>query len=1229
MDTSSRSYKKALRHHLKSQQNKAHEDKPPLSPFRASEKKYKSRFPPPDLSQVLDLGAAREENITGEWRGNPNVPGLKMKEVGLKGGGKAYTFESIPGRPGLVLLPFFVAPTAQRSLVTRCLREHARSPNESNLDAHYQVPRSGLWNAWEWVVGQREKLADPSFDIEVETKWKDDLPLDAYHPPDTTRTLVENEPGSLVDSQAKLAPMPSSTLPPSTVSQLVPKLRWSNIGLNYHWGTKSYDFERDRVPFPDDIRGVCVDAVQRVDWAGVWEGVADGMEWKDGMDWDIWERTYEPDAGIINFYQPRDTLMGHVDRSEISSTTPLVSISLGNAAIFLIGGLSRDIEPIPILLRSGDVVIMSGPGCRRAYHGVPRILENSTPAYLTELEDQDRGDQLISEYIKNARINCNVRQISMNGFARRLGLGGKDKDKEPLSPIVPTQPEPGPQQPVPPQQQPLPPQQQQQQSPIVPPINPAVIDGKALTNGIRSPTTPTGVDDSTIRQRPPRSSSKSSAVVSPPPRPVVNTKAKAKTKSTQQSKDDLLMSLLASEAVMDSRTSEILSAEQVEELKKEDALLQSRFASSTKKLALETKMRDAARSLTTLNATNKSASKQTQEQLEEAIQRLEAAQADHMQIQTRHAEVQRKLLEHRAGVLSAALRKTDESLSVPPSSTMSPTDSSRTSLSKFDGAHFFAGHAESTGGPPMPMRAGPSPQDILRMKQAEETAKAATKRATELSRDLGLLKLEKAEAETRAALDIQQAEEQVAELRSQIGKLTSKSQAWEKEREELLEDVAQRDKEIEELQDKLNAAERQGGKAGGASATEVEAELEGARKAIRGIVRTHRINMQQFASAEGESGVFSVANMVAAIGSHIEFLDETRKGLEKAKREAESESQDAKQAKEKMLAQLDESRQDTQESLRQIATLERQMMEQTDRIVELSRSESSGMANIQTTSAELNQIMSVLIALWAILPSAEGRAAKLSNTQQNRDPLAPHVLGSPRTLRPANAPPLISDADIKSLRQLYDPNGPFLSPPPPGKFSIDAFNAKVRALVADDRAIIERLIKFATTHELLKTNAEKAQKLAQESTISLKTYQDQVQTLEERNNTMASRQTALIEELEQIQAGYEELLEIKAQLEIDAARQAEVCANLTEANNTLSASALSLANESSTSVVAARAKLETEAAALKKKSDELEAELDRVRGAEQSQRIALLDELNAMQTENTNLRNQIRALQSK
>lgn len=48
--------------------------------------------------------------------------------------------------------------------------------------------------------------------------------------------------------------------------------------------------------------------------------------------------------------------------------------SLGNAAIFLIGGLTRDTEPMPILLRTGDVVIMSGPACRRAYHGLSHFI---------------------------------------------------------------------------------------------------------------------------------------------------------------------------------------------------------------------------------------------------------------------------------------------------------------------------------------------------------------------------------------------------------------------------------------------------------------------------------------------------------------------------------------------------------------------------------------------------------------------------------------------------------------------------------------------------------------------------------------------------------------------------------------------------------------------------------------------------------------------------------------
>lgn len=110
--------------------------------------------------------------------------------------------------------------------------------------------------------------------------------------------------------------------------------------------------------------------------------------------------------------------MAHVDRSEVCSTSPLVSISLGNAAIFLIGGRTRDVDPVPLLLRSGDVVIMSGPVCRRAYHGVPRILEGSLPLHLkSENIDDPNGEWTpYDQYMRTTRININVRQVFPKGF---------------------------------------------------------------------------------------------------------------------------------------------------------------------------------------------------------------------------------------------------------------------------------------------------------------------------------------------------------------------------------------------------------------------------------------------------------------------------------------------------------------------------------------------------------------------------------------------------------------------------------------------------------------------------------------------------------------------------------------------------------------------------------------------------------------------------------------------
>jgi alkylated DNA repair protein alkB family protein 1 len=62
-------------------------------------------------------------------------------------------------------------------------------------------------------------------------------------------------------------------------------------------------------------------------------------------------------------------LGGHVDDMEADWSKPIVSISLGCKAVFLLGGASREESPTAMFVRSGDVVLMAGPA-RRCFHGI-------------------------------------------------------------------------------------------------------------------------------------------------------------------------------------------------------------------------------------------------------------------------------------------------------------------------------------------------------------------------------------------------------------------------------------------------------------------------------------------------------------------------------------------------------------------------------------------------------------------------------------------------------------------------------------------------------------------------------------------------------------------------------------------------------------------------------------------------------------------------------------------
>lgn len=116
------------------------------------------------------------------------------------------------------------------------------------------------------------------------------------------------------------------------------------------------------------------------------------------------------------------------------------------------------------------------------------------------------------------------------------------------------------------------------------------------------------------------------------------------------------------------------------------------------------------------------------------------------------------------------------------------------------------------------------------------------------------------------------------------------------------------------------------------------------------------------------------------------------------------------------------------------------------------------------------------------------------------------------------------------------------------------------------------------------------------------------------------------DELSWLQETVERVQAEKLEIETQAAEQAETCAQLTEANNTLSAKALIMADEAASTTDSVRRQLETQLTECNTSLKRVNEELDSARQSAQTQQMALLEEINNLQTENTNLRNQVRAM---
>ena len=147
------------------------------------------------------------------------------------------------------------------------------------------------------------------------------------------------------------------------------KMHVRMLCLGRHWNARTYRYEPTRTdydglpapPLPPPLRAL-----------------AREIAGEAGM-------TIEPDLCILNCYGADGRMGLHQDKDEgpesIAAGIPVVSVSIGDTARFLFGGLKRRDPVETIALESGDAFVFGGPA-RLRYHGVSRITPDTAPAEL-------------------------------------------------------------------------------------------------------------------------------------------------------------------------------------------------------------------------------------------------------------------------------------------------------------------------------------------------------------------------------------------------------------------------------------------------------------------------------------------------------------------------------------------------------------------------------------------------------------------------------------------------------------------------------------------------------------------------------------------------------------------------------------------------------------------------------------------------------------------------------
>jgi alkylated DNA repair protein alkB family protein 1 len=309
----------------------------------------------------------------------------------------------IRGFPGFFLAPQAIDEQLQMEMAYKAVSEWCEAPHRTNMDLQpVQLT--------ECVNGKDETMW---------SRWKNQ------------RQSLQNTPTakkrkSHHDSNTK-------SVGPTKYYRSFKKLSWATLGYHYNWTKRSYSPD-EKSPMPPILEQMATRFARTSLLLEQSSAVEGKVKEKASL-------TFDPTASIINYYSTKSVMGGHQDDLELALDKPIVSISLGLPAVFLLGGKSKEEDPVvAILLRPGDVVCLGGAS-RLNFHAMARILplqaaskvvmQNIAIAYqkvtwqsCLSHKDADAAGIIPKEeldhlkfYLQEHRININVRQVYPDDFA--------------------------------------------------------------------------------------------------------------------------------------------------------------------------------------------------------------------------------------------------------------------------------------------------------------------------------------------------------------------------------------------------------------------------------------------------------------------------------------------------------------------------------------------------------------------------------------------------------------------------------------------------------------------------------------------------------------------------------------------------------------------------------------------------------------------------------------------